>query len=120
MKQGTLVKNIKTNQYGVVVSDLWGCCSTNEIPIVYEGEDSFLGTDFGDLEVLGDENAVPSSKRCGLGLGEKCCIFLTLGSNGFECSRFTELRYCIIMNSDSMNAKRHPKEMYPKCMLDIE
>lgn len=66
------------------------------------------------FEVLGPENATPEPKKCGAGKGEACCIFLTLGINGFNCERFGENRYSLMFRK--MNSKRKPTEAYPNCM----
>lgn len=113
MDARTKVINKETGQRGVVVSDPWGCCLHNEVPVVWEGDTGFLGTFEDSLTIIGPENAKPVAKKCGAGSSE-CCIFLTCGAGGFCCERFGSLRYALI--GKEMNAKRHPTEMWPDCM----
>ena len=111
----TVVENAQGRR-GVVVSDLLGCCSDDETPVVYDKESGFMGTMTSDLRIIGPENAVPEPKRCGMGKGHECCIFLVVGANGFECERFGSLRYTLIFRKDDMNAQREPTELFPGCM----
>lgn len=113
-KIGTRVRNIKDNREGVVVFDPWACCTDEEIPVVYDNQEGFLGTLIGDLKDLGPENAVPEPDRCGAGRGADCCIFLVCGANGFECQRHGSMRYSLIFKT--MTAKRSPTAPFPKCM----
>lgn len=114
----TLVKNKKTGRIGVVITEHFGCCGHGEVPVVYEGETSFLGTLIKDLEIMGPENAIITDpEKCGMGKGEECCIFLVCDGE-FKCARFQDgIRWSIIMNENKMKAKRHPTEMYPNCQL---
>lgn len=111
---GTKVKNMETGQIGVAVRDLYGCCTTDEVPVVYEGELGFLGTDHVLLENLGPENAIADLQKCGAGKGADCCIFLTAGAGGACCERFSSLRDSLICKD--MTAKRQPTELWPDCM----
>jgi len=120
MEIGTRVKNTETGKMGVVVSDPYGCCADFEVPIVYDGETSFSGTDKKILEDLGPEDAKPDMKKCGAGRQEECCIFLTMGGNGWECQRHGSLRNTLIFQKSKMTAKREPSEPYPKCQLEPE
>lgn len=49
-KRGDLVIHKVTHRKGVVVDDVWGVCSPDEVPVRYEGETGYLGTDPCDLE----------------------------------------------------------------------
>lgn len=112
----TLVKNKIIGRKGVVVEDLWGVCGPGEIPVVYNGETSFRGTDIEDLKVIGPENAKADPKKCGA--GEEACIFFVIGADGFECQRFGPLRNSIILRKEKMRAKRAPTELYPYCQAE--
>ncbi|MFH1713774.1 MAG: hypothetical protein ABH876_01175 [Patescibacteria group bacterium] len=115
----TLVRNKKTGQKGVTVDDTPGmlsCCSDEETPVVYEGTTTFSGTLTRNLEVIGPENAIANLEKCGAGT-ENCCLFLTVGSKGPECERFSQLRFDLIMRKETMKARREPTELYPKCQL---
>lgn len=115
-----VVRNKQTGKTGVTVDDAPGmlsCCSNEETPVVYEGYTAFMGTPTDILEVMGSENAKADLKKCGAGT-ENCCIFLTVGRSGPECERFGQLRFDIIMRKESMNAKREPTKLYPKCQLE--
>lgn len=93
------------------------CCGPNEVPVVYEGSTAFFGTDVGDLEVIGPENAEADIEKCGADKGEECCIFMAMGSDGLSCERFGNLRYDLIFRKDQMRAKREPTELFPDCQL---
>lgn len=118
MNLGTKVKNKETGELGVVVTDQWNCCGPGEVLVVYEGTTASHGTDLNLLEYLGPENAKADLRKCGAGQGgEKCCIFLVVGSNGPECQRFGPLRNTIIFRKDKMAAQREPSELFPACQL---
>jgi len=91
------------------------CNGPDEVSVVYDNSTTAIGTDWQTLEVIGPENAVADPKKCGAGRGEDCCIFLTGGSNGFICERFGSLRWSLIFRT--MNAKREPSELYPRCQF---
>ena len=110
----TRVRNKKTGELGTVSPDM-GCCGPEEVPVVYDETTAFLGTYHNDLDDLGPENAKPDLVRCGAGQGDKCCIFLVIGSVGPECQRYGLLRHALIFKK--MNAKRHPAAPFPKCFL---
>ncbi len=113
----TLVKNKKTSKQGVTVNDSFNICGSWEALVVYEGTTYGLGTDEKDLEIVGPEDAaIRDPKKCGAGRGEKCCIFLVVGTDGFECQRFGQLRTSIQFRS-GMVAKREPLMMFPDCQL---
>jgi hypothetical protein len=114
----TVVRNMKDGRLGVVVYDNYGCCSEDEVPVVYDGTTYFSGTDRNLLEVVGPENAVAEPKKCGAGRGAECCKFLVMGPGGFECQRFGEMRDALIFKSD-MTAQRQPAELYPMCQLSM-
>lgn len=48
-QEDMIVINVKTNRRGTVVRDTWGVCAAHEIPVRYDGEDGYLGTDWRDL-----------------------------------------------------------------------
>jgi hypothetical protein len=48
-KEDMIVINTKTNKRGTVVLDQWNVCSSAEVPVQYEGEQGYLGTDWQDL-----------------------------------------------------------------------
>ena len=48
-KEDTIVINTKTNRRGKVVRDEWSVCSTHEVPVHYDGDSGYLGTDWRDL-----------------------------------------------------------------------
>lgn len=115
MKTQTRVRRKSDGRLGVVVNDNFDCCLITEVPVVYDGSTSFLGTDHTDLEDLGPENAIADLLRCGAGKGTECCIFLTVGVEGACCKRFSSLRDTLIVKD--MNAQRNPPEPYPECMI---
>lgn len=100
---------------GTTAPDFMNCCSPDETPVVWDGEQSSEGTDTEKLTVIGPENAVPDLKGCGAGRGADCCIFLTASGDGLHCERFSSLRYQLIFKLDTMVAKRMPPEPYPLC-----
>ena len=60
----------------------------------------------------------PDPPRCGMGQGERCCIFLIFGQAGFECARYTPLEYELRRRVSLMNARRVPADgvEFPDCM----
>ena len=114
MKIQTRVQN-SDGRTGTVCPDLVNCCSDDEVAVVYDGTTNFYGTPEADLIILGPENAVPDPKACGAGKSDDCCIFLTVGSNGFDCERHSSLRWSLVFKK-GMSAKRNPAEPYPQCM----
>ena len=117
MKAGLHVKNKVTGKTGYTVDDFGGMMSVTEegeTLVVYEGTTYGDGTTDSDLEVLGNYEATPDHEKCGAGRGKEACIFLVLGSGGFACARFGELRNAIIFRT--MVAERNPAENYPECM----
>lgn len=117
MKSQTVVRHKATGRKGVVVTDPFGACDETEVPVIFEGDDGFVGIPADDLEDLGPENAQADLEKCGAGRGAECCIFLAVGANGSECARFGALRWSIIFRKEKMNARREPKEPYPQCQL---
>ena len=63
------------------------------------------------FEVLGPENAEATPEKCGAGKGPECCIFLVVGSQGFECARYGSMRHTLQFKT--MNAKRDPFSSLP-------
>jgi len=59
-------------------------------------------------------------KRCGIGKGADCCIFLIVGRNGFECARDTSGHDTLVLRKhQGMVAQREPTEPFPGCQLAI-
>ncbi len=116
MEIGTRVRNTETGKFGVIVSDIYGCCDNTEEPVVYDGSTAFLGTDKGILESAIGPKPVPDVRRCGAGKGADCCIFITVGKDGPCCERFTSMRDTLILKTRDMTAQRNPTEPYPECM----
>jgi hypothetical protein len=88
----------------------------HETPVVYDGEDAFLGTDTADLEILGSENALISDPlHCGAARGADCCIFITAADDDFHCERFSSFRFGLQSKKGRMVAQREPVEAYPTC-----
>jgi len=116
MDAKTVVVN-KEGLMGVVINDSFGCCSSNEVPVVYEGSSTFCGTDIRELKIIGPENAQADMKKCGAGEGEECCIFMSIGPEGPMCERFGGLRFTLMARRNSMNAKREPTQLFPNCQL---
>lgn len=48
-EEDMVVINTKTNQRGVVVTDPWHVCAPDEVPIQYDDETGYQGTDYRDL-----------------------------------------------------------------------
>ena len=109
------VKNINTNEEGFVIDDSFSCCDDSEDLVVYDGTKHGSGTDRNLLKEIPFIFPVPDPKKCGAGKGDDCCIFITVGPDGFSCERFTSLRNTLIFRS--MNAKRNPEQVYPECMI---
>lgn len=117
MEVGTKVRN-RRGKIGVVIDDLpgiMGVCGPDEVLVVYEGTTFGCGTSRSDLEAIGKAEAVASPEKCGAGKGAKCCIFLVVSGDGWECQRFGALRNNLIFRE--MEARRHPAEPYPGCQL---
>ena len=107
-------RNKETGEMGFVIMDSFGCCCLMEDLVVYDGTNTGFGTDHRLLEVVEFEKPIPDPVKCGAGKGAECCIFVTAGTTGFECERFTGLRDTLIFRT--MTAKRNPEEPYPLCM----
>lgn len=99
---------------GFAIRDSFQCCDEYEELVVYDNTNVGCGTLKSLLVEIPFIVPIPDLKKCGAGKGDKCCIFLTVGKDGFNCERFTELRDALIFRT--MNAKRDPKEPYPHCM----
>lgn len=113
---GYIVKN-KDGKTGVTVPDFMSCCSPNETPVVYYGTNSLESSPTTELSKLGQENPIADPDACGAGLRANCCIFLTVGPEGFSCERHTAFRYTLQLKKKGMNAKREPVEAYPTCKI---
>ena len=64
------------------------------------------------------EPVLPDSHKCGAGRGFECCIFLTVGTDGFVCERDGML-HAMLSNRNArgeMVARREPNEVWPGCM----
>jgi len=120
----TLVKrkNDEDEKIGVVVNGLpapLGILEEGDVAVVFDGVTHEEAVPESDLEVIGPEKiTIEDPKKCGVGMGAECCIFIAMGGNGFECQRFGEMRYTLMFRT--MNAKRHPGGMYPRCQLSKE
>lgn len=53
---GDRVVHAYTGRRGVVVKDWYGACAREEVPVRYDGETAFLGTDWRELRKLDDAN----------------------------------------------------------------
>ena len=114
MKTGMRVEH-KDGRLGMVVQDIMNCCAADEVPIVFDGVAHFEGINEDNLTALGVPKHKPDPKKCGVGKGADCCIFLTAGADGFACEKFGSLRNTLIIKT--MTAKRDPVEYYPDCMI---
>ena len=114
MKTGIRVKNTETGKFGHIINDSFGCCDNTEELVVYDNTTYGSGTNRELLEEISETLSIPDFTKCGAGQGADCCIFITVGSDGLTCERFTSLRDSLIFKT--MNAKRHPEEPYPQCM----
>lgn len=117
MDNQTRVRHTSTDRTGTVCPDLMGCCDTDEVAVVWDGLNTFTATAEKHLTDLGPENAIPEPKACGAGKGDDCCVFLTVGANGFECERHSSLRWSLVFKD--MSAKRDPTEPFPQCMNQL-
>lgn len=120
MKAGTKVKHKETGRLGVVVEDHFNCCDLRiEVPVVWDGQDWYQGSDPQTFEDLGPEDPQPSLERCGAG-SEEACIFLCASGQGLECQRFGPLREPILTKhrTKKMTAARNPMGIFPGCQLD--
>jgi len=99
---GTMVRNKDNGKIGVVVFDSFGCCSSNEIPVEWDGQTGVEGTDWRILEILEVIKPKVNFKKC------KDCIFY----NG-RCLRYTPGRIAMLYNENK--GKRIPKRIYPHC-----
>jgi hypothetical protein len=48
-REDMIVIDTKTNRRGVVVRDPWNVCAPHEVPVQFDGETGYLGTDWRDL-----------------------------------------------------------------------
>jgi hypothetical protein len=56
-------------------------------------------------------------KACGMGEA-RCCAFLVVGGEGFECGRAGELREVILARVITMRARRLPLLPFPECQSE--
>lgn len=108
------VKDTRTGRVGTTCPDIMGTCSSAETPVFYDDGTMFEGTLTESLEVIGPENAV-ADESCGLGCGERCCVFVVADGQGLRCERFGPRRWTCMFAD--MAAKRQPNEPYPGCKL---
>lgn len=64
--------------------------------------------------------AIADFDRCGGGRGAECCIWLTVGRDGYCCERFGPLHTMIIGRSKTWSAKRKPVQPFPDCQLPTD
>jgi hypothetical protein len=55
-ESGDRVINRKDKRRGTVVDDRWGCCTPDEVAVVYDGEQAYDGTDWRDLVKMSPVN----------------------------------------------------------------
>lgn len=115
----TLVRN-HDGRTGVTVRDTFAVCDEQDVLVVYEGDTHGEATAVAELTTLGPEQAQAEFKACGAGLGDQCCIFLTVGREGPCCERYSLLRDTIRMRAHTMNAQREPTALYPNCQLEVK
>lgn len=118
MNNGTIVKNT-SGQVGVVVHDSFCCCIDGEIPVVYDGTDTFLGTMETDLKEIGVYDPSQADiDKCGGGNGECSCKWLAITDTGATCLRFSDERNDILFRQ-GMRSKGSPVGLFPKCQDEI-
>jgi hypothetical protein len=54
-KRDMIVIHEESRRRGVIVEDLYGVCAPSEVPVLYDGEEGYHGTDWREL-VLYDLN----------------------------------------------------------------
>lgn len=119
MQIGTIIRHKESGNIGVVCPNLPGylrCGDPKDITVQFEGSSATNELPPGEFEFVGPENPVITDpKKCGMGLGKDCCIFLTVnGAAGFECQRHGPMRWSLIFKT--MTSERNPGEFYPRCM----
>jgi len=114
MEIGTRIKNRETGEFGHVIRDTFRVCGGTEFLVVYDGTNTGLGTNASLLEPIPGFMPVPDPRKCGAGREADCCIFITVGTDGPCCERFTVIRDDLIFKT--MHAARNPEEPYPECM----
>ncbi|MFH0951551.1 MAG: hypothetical protein V1765_03735, partial [bacterium] len=68
----TIVKRKDNGDIGVICPDLsppLDCNGPEEVSVVYEGSNLAFSTDWQNLEIVGQEDAVADLKKCGAGRG---------------------------------------------------
>jgi hypothetical protein len=114
---GNIVQEKESGRKGLIVPDFMSCCSSEEVPVVWEGScGAFEGTSTRNLFDLGPERPLPDPKKCGVGKDGECCSFLALDKNVWSCQRAGELRYHILL-AENMKARRQPTDIFPGCQL---
>ncbi|MDQ5913536.1 MAG: hypothetical protein QG623_154 [Patescibacteria group bacterium] len=76
------------------------------------------------LEYLGEyKRAIDDPERCGIGSGERTCVYLAsrLGETTYSCSRFSEIGIEIErrLSEGYMTAKGKPIAIFPGCQEEI-
>lgn len=103
-----VVKNVRTEEIGMVTENTFN----GKVVVNYDGFSNGRESPIGDLVLINPPKKIPNPLRCGLGLGRKCCIFLTAkGSEdprtcSFVCSRYTADR--IDRLHLNLTARRNP------------
>jgi len=113
MKSGTIVQT-SSGRVGVVCDDFMGCCTEEETPVVFDGDDAFDGQLTSSLTAIGKYDVKAADLwKCGANQGEKACRYAVVGPEGAECARFSNLRNHLIMSRQV--AKFAPKHLAPNC-----
>lgn len=58
--------------------------------------------------------------KCGVGEGANCCIFLTVGADGWNCEQRSELADMLYRRAKSgtTSARRTPESDFPSCQQE--
>ena len=51
-EDGDRVIHVRTRQRGTVVNDDYAVCAPEEVPVVYDGDPGYIGTDWRELRKL--------------------------------------------------------------------
>ena len=113
-----IVRSKKSGSTGVVLQTISLLREDGPLSVIFEGSGAgVVIEDENDYEVIGHENPVAEFDGCGVGKGEKACVFCAAGPNGLECVRHTELHWNLMFNIAKERRLREPTELYPKCKL---
>lgn len=60
------------------------------------------------------------ARKCGIGEGANCCIFLTIATEGWNCEQRSELADYLYKRAKSgqSNARRTPESDFPSCQTE--